>query len=112
MGRRPEKIGNEMMHIMGGIIRENYLPDYPDVLVTVTSVKVTEDLKEARILCSFYSEDEARREELFQRMRRDVRKIRAGIAAGLVIKFMPRITILKDESQEYAEKINRLLREI
>lgn len=110
--KRAEKLSSEIQHAVAEIIREHHQPLYPDILLTVTDVDCSDDLRNANIFCSFLSKDEGRTEEFFQHIRKDVKKIRHELASKIIIKYMPRISFNRDKSLENAEKINRLLRDI
>ena len=112
MTKRSEKVSSEIKHAVANIVRENYQGLFPDVLLTITTVKASDDLREARIFCSFFSKNENSVEDYYRRILKDLKKIRRQLAARIIIKYIPKITFTKDGSLENAEKINRLLRDL
>ncbi|MCK5519482.1 MAG: 30S ribosome-binding factor RbfA [Candidatus Marinimicrobia bacterium] len=112
MTKRAEKVGSEMHHAVSAILRDDYQGNFPSVLITVTEVVVSNDLKNAGIYCSFFSKDENQKEECFLKLKKDIKRIRHKLANKIVIKFMPHISINKDSTLDNAENINRLLRNL
>ncbi len=112
VSKRSEKLSSEMLHAMGSILKDSYSQQHPTVLLTVTEVELSDDLRDARIFCSLFSGDDAAKDALFQTLLRDLKKIRHQLAGKIVVKYMPRISFVKDTSLENAERINRLLRDL
>jgi ribosome-binding factor A len=79
--------------------------------VTLTQVKLSRDLKHARIYFSLL--DESRNhDEVLDGLRSATGFIRGRIAKRLTLRFVPTIEFLYDEVGARAERIEKLLREV
>ena len=81
------------------------------VPVTLTAVKVSKDLRHARIYFSLL-EAEGDKDEVLQGLRRATGYIRAKVAKRLQLRFVPEIEFLYDEASANADRIEKLLREV
>lgn len=78
--------------------------------VTVTDVKMTEDLKLARVYISVFKEDEEGRSlEIINSAKA---MIRVELAKRIRVKFIPTLEFRIDSSIETGSRIDQLLREI
>jgi ribosome-binding factor A len=76
-------------------------------LVTVTEVKMTPDLKSARVyVIPLGGKDSKKIVSVLTEFSHLVRK---ALSKKLDIKFLPRLVFVEDNSFEYAEKIERLI---
>jgi ribosome-binding factor A len=76
-------------------------------VITVTEVKMTPDLKSARVYVIPLGGIEAKKTvSILTEFSHLVRK---ALSKKLDIKFLPRLTFVEDNSFEYAEKIERLI---
>ena len=76
-------------------------------LVTVTEVKMTPDLKSARVyVIPLGGKDSKKIVSVLTEFSHLVRK---ALSKKLDIKFLPRLAFVEDNSFEYAEKIERLI---
>jgi ribosome-binding factor A len=78
--------------------------------VTVTGAKITEDLKIATVYISVLKEEE--KETTLEMLNAAKGFIRAELAKRIRMKFIPSLTFRIDESLEYGDRIERLLKEI
>ena len=78
--------------------------------VTVTSVKVSPDLKIAKIYVSVLEKD--KREHSLERIKSVKGFIRSELASRIRIKFVPDLKFFLDDSLDYVEKIEGLLKKI
>ncbi|MDZ7316971.1 MAG: 30S ribosome-binding factor RbfA [candidate division KSB1 bacterium] len=97
-----EKIG-EMM------IRE--LKDPALHQVTITKVKVSDDVRHAKIYYSVYG-DQQKKQNAAKAFDRAKGYIRSEIGAVLTLRFVPTITFCYDDSIEYADHIERLIKKL
>jgi ribosome-binding factor A len=79
--------------------------------VTVTDVRMSADLKSARVFVSLMgSEDE--KKESFEALRGAAGRVRHELGSRIRTRFLPEIEFLIDTSQEYGDHIDSLLAEI
>ncbi len=102
MSRRADQVGRELHRHMALALTEVLRQGKR---VTITRVKVTDDLKTIRAWLQGWGRlDEAEQKHLEYQLRQAVRE-------GSQTKFTPRLMVLNDDSADYAEHIDRLLQE-
>ena len=77
---------------------------------TITSVKLSKDFKIAKIYVSVYEKE--KREETMSKFDEMNSVIRMELAQRIRFRFVPKIVFYLDESGDYAEKIENLLKQI
>lgn len=75
-------------------------------LVSVTSVKVTPDLKFAKVFISIFGKD---KDESMNALKSAAGFIRNKLAHSMKIKTVPELVFALDEGMEHAEKINKII---
>jgi len=97
------------------IIGEIFIKDMPSNefgLVTVTNVKCTTDLREAKIYLSIYNQDPELRIKSLRRIKNKASYIRGLLGRRISLKYVPKLIFFEDDSQEYAENIERLIQSL
>lgn len=79
-------------------------------LVTITHVRVSADLKIAKVYVSIFEKD--RREEVFEKIKSKTKFIRSELASRITIKFVPELKFFLDDTLDYVEKIEGLIKKI
>lgn len=79
-------------------------------MITLTGVRVSPDLRHARVLFSVLG-DAKRRDEAFAGLRSAAGFIRSQLARRLKLRVAPEIAFEADTSLEEAERVSRLLKE-
>jgi ribosome-binding factor A len=79
--------------------------------VTVTGVQLSPDLRHARIYVSLMGPD-TEKEESLQTLNHATGWIRHELGQRIRTKFLPEIVFLTDTSQDYGERIDRLIDQI
>ncbi len=80
--------------------------------VTVTGVQMSPDLRHAKIFISTMEGSEGGKEVTLEILNRASGWIRRELGHKIRVKFLPDIVFLNDSSQDYGEKIDRLIDEI
>jgi len=80
------------------------------ILVSVSQVRVSPDLSFARVYLSIFPSEKG--EELVKNIRENARAIRYEVAGRVrfQLRKMPELTFFLDDSLDYAEKIDALLK--
>jgi len=79
--------------------------------VTVTGVRMSADLKHARVFVSLMgSEDEQK--ESFEALRATAGRVRHELGSRIRTRYLPEIDFVIDTSREYGDHIDSLLAEI
>jgi len=79
-------------------------------LLTVTNVKVSPDLKIAKIYISVFEKE--KREAVLEKIREKTGFIRTELAHRIRIKFTPELKFFIDDTLDYVEKIEGLIKKI
>ena len=88
----------------------NKLLDSSFGFITVTSVKVSPDLKIAKIYISVFEKD--KREYVLDKIKSVSGYIRTELASRIRIKFVPELKFFIDDTIDYVEKIEGLIKQI
>lgn len=79
--------------------------------ITITKVQVTDDLRYAKIYYSVLGGDD-KKDESTAALQRATGHIRTELGRRLKIRFVPALTFIYDDSTEYADHIEHLLKKI
>ena len=109
MSYRLEKISNLIKHEIS-LIFLHKLQDPALGIVTITNVKVSPDLKIAKIYLSILEKE--KREITMEKVTAVTGLIRSELAARIRMKFTPEIKFFLDDTLDYVEKIEGLLKKI
>jgi len=78
--------------------------------ITITNVKASPDLKKAKVYLSVF--EKQKRDFVIEKVRRDVKVIRSELASRINLKFCPELDFYIDDTQDYVEKIDGLIKKI
>lgn len=78
--------------------------------VTITNVKVTPDLKLAKIYLSVLEKE--KRDEVLNKINGQSKYIRSELASRIRVKFVPELKFFIDDTIDYVEKIEGLIKKI
>ena len=108
--KRSEKVGDlirkEISQILLGELKDPRIG-----FVTITKVAVSDDLKSAKVYYSVFG-GEDQKEESYQGLESAKGYIKRELGRRVRLKYMPEIRFLFDDSLEYGEHIEGLLRDI
>jgi len=79
-------------------------------LLTVTSVKVSPDLKVAKVYLSVYSKE--KRQEVLHKIESIKGYIRSELASKVKMRSIPDLSFFIDDTLDYVEKIEGLIKQI
>jgi len=79
--------------------------------ITILAVKMTEDLKYAKVLYSVYGSDEERANTV-DALRRAKGYIKHVLGTRIKLKYMPEITFVLDTGQEKLDRIDEILKQV
>jgi len=108
--QRQLRVGELVKQILGELLIRNEakIPSINSKLITVTEVRMTPDLKTARVyVIALGGEDTKETVKILTEYSHLVRK---ALSKRLDIKFLPKLTFVEDNSFEYAEKIERIIK--
>ncbi|HEX9653410.1 MAG TPA: 30S ribosome-binding factor RbfA [bacterium] len=108
--KRSQRVAEVLRHEISQIITQE-LKDPNIGITTITAIKLTDDLKLAKIYLSILGNQEVR-EKGMQALERAKTWIRAELGRRIDLKFVPELKFFYDETLDYAEKIETLLKKI
>lgn len=109
MSHRIDKVENLIKEEISLIfLHKLQSPDFG--FLTITNVKVSPDLKIAKVYISIFEKE--KRESALEKVRSKAGFIRSELASRLTIKFTPELKFFLDESLDYVEKIEVLIKKI
>jgi ribosome-binding factor A len=108
---RPERVGAEIQAAVADLLGRGDLRDPRIGFITVTGVKVSPDLRVARVFWSSLGDDAARRET---QAGLDAAKgyVRREVTSRVKLRVSPEVFFVFDGSVQEGDKIDRLLREV
>jgi ribosome-binding factor A len=109
-GHRHERVAEEIRHELGIMVAGELKDPRIEGLVTVTEVRVTPDLKHARVFVSVMG-SEAEQKSTIRGLFAAVGYIRHELTERLGLRRSPEIHFILDHSEEYAQRIEDLLRQ-
>lgn len=110
MSVRTERVASLVKQLMSEIIQQNFRMEEFG-LVTVTEVRMSPDLKIAKIFVSVFGDAE-KKKKLLAHLAVEKGAIRSQLGRSVNLKFTPAISFYLDASLDYAMKIEDLLNQI
>lgn len=110
MSLRANRVAEQMKKEMGDIISRR-IKDPRVGFVTVTDVQVTGDLQQAKVFISVFGNDEEK-ENTIKGLAKATGFIRSEIGQRIRLRKTPEITFEFDESIQYGNKIEKLLKDL
>ena len=109
--QRQLRVGEMIKQALGMLfIRdEAKLPSLSTKEITVTEVRMSPDLKTAKIFVMPLGGKDA--EEVVAKLKEFSFVIRKVLSKKIVMKFLPKLFFVKDDSFDYAEKIENLIKQ-
>ena len=109
--QRQLRVGEMIKQALGTLfIRdEAKIPNLSTREITVTEVKMSPDLKTAKIFVMPLGGKNT--EEIIEKLKISSFIIRKALSKKIIMKFLPKLFFVKDESFDYAEKIENLIKQ-
>ena len=110
VSQRQLRVGEMIKQSLGIIfIRdEAKIPNLSTKEITVTEVRMSPDLKTAKVFVMPLGGKNAK--EILNKLKEFSFVIRKTLSNKIIMKFLPKLFFVKDESFEYAEKIENLIK--
>ena len=108
--QRQLRVGELVKQNLGELFIRNEakIPSINSKLITVTEVRMTPDLKTARVYVIPLGGNDM--EETVRALTEYSHLVRKALSKRLDIKFLPKLTFVEDNSFEYAEKIEKIIK--
>ena len=111
ISQRQLRVGEMIKQSLGMIFLKNEakVPNLETNTITVTEVRMSQDLKIAKAYVLPLGGVDA--DEKIEKLKENSFLIRKTLSQKIIMKFLPKILFRKDESFEYAEKIENLIKQ-
>ena len=111
VSQRQLRVGEMIKQSLGMIFARNEakIPNLETNSITVTEVKMSQDLKIAKVFVLPLGGKNA--EEIVNILKEFSFLVRKVLSKKTTMKFLPKILFTKDESFDYAEKIEKLIKQ-
>lgn len=109
MSNRTVRVNELVQRELSAILRQRYQSE--TVAVTITEVRVSPDLRDARVFISVIGDEDTAIQKL-RWLRTKATEIRQEIGRRIVLKFLPKFEYRLDESTERSTRMQRLLDEM
>ena len=108
--QRQLRVGELVKQNLGELLIKNEakIPLINSKLITVTEVRMTPDLKTARVYVIPLGGVDTK--ETVRILTENSHLVRKALSKRLDIKFLPKLTFVEDNSFEYAEKIEKIIK--
>ena len=108
--QRQLRVGELVKQNLGELLIKNEakIPSINSKLITVTEVRMTPDLKTARVYVIPLGGVDSK--ETVRILTENSHLVRKALSKRLDIKFLPKLTFNEDNSFEYAEKIEKIIK--
>lgn len=110
MSLRAEKVASLIREEIGGLVTREF-NDPALGFITVTDVRVTDDLRIARVAFSVYGNDDMKTRAM-KALEDQKPHIRSFVGSHLRLRFTPFLEFHLDNTAEKAERINRILKQL
>lgn len=111
MSLKTERVGSLLQMVLSKPLRKIAEELSPKLLLTVTRVEMSGDLRYATVYISLYGAP-IPPEQVFQRLQQEQRKLREYIAEHTRLRHIPELRFRHDTSAAYAERITELLNQL
>lgn len=109
-GSRPSRVGDQIRAELAELLtREVHDPGIG--FLTITSVKVSADLQQARVYYTSIGDQKARKESA-RALNRATPFLRRQVGQRLRLKRVPELTFFYDESIEQGDRVEKILQEL
>tara|TARA_A100001035_G_scaffold226331_1_gene187357 strand:+ start:72 stop:431 length:360 start_codon:yes stop_codon:yes gene_type:complete len=106
--KRTDRVGDSIKSILGQIFLNKLFLNH-NGLMTITNVKVSRDLRYAKVFVSYYSDDGVFF-DILKELDKNKKYLRLHLGHQLPTKYVPELTFHLDDTLDYAFKINNLIK--
>ncbi|WP_291647500.1 30S ribosome-binding factor RbfA [Clostridium sp.] len=109
---RGGRINEEVRREISVIIRDEIKDPRMTAMVSITAVKVTKDLRYAKVFVSIFGKNEEEKNETFAALKSASGYIRKEIGQRINLRNTPQILFELDDSISYSMKIEELIEKV
>lgn len=108
-GRRQARVNDLLRRQISDILQKEY-SDRIEAMVTITEVRTTGDLHHARIFAAILAA-ENQQNQVIKTLQNTRQELRQQLASRVVLKYIPTLEFILDDSAERAQHIEELLQQ-
>ena len=105
--KRTDRVADSIKSILGQIFLNKLFLNH-DGLVTITNVKISRDLRYAKVFISFLSSND-QSYDILKELDKNKKYLRLHLGQQLPTKYVPEINFYIDDTLDHAFKINNLI---
>lgn len=109
---RGGRINEEVRREISVIIRDEIKDPRMTAMVSITEVKVTKDLRYAKVFVSIYGKSEEEKKETFAALKSASGYIRKEVSQRMNLRNTPQMLFELDDSISYSMKIEELIEKV
>lgn len=109
---RQERLNSELQKEIYEVISRKLKNPLVSEMFSVIKVDCSKDMSHAKVYISVYSKDQEKRDKTFKAMVDDAKKIRYELSKSMLLRTVPELHFVLDDSMEYSDKINKLFLQI
>lgn len=108
---RQKKVAAVLQTELGVLFQQDVKSIFGNMFITVTQVKVTPDLRDARVYLSFFTKTEEEKQDSLFRIQEAQDQIKRLLVRkiGKQLRVMPTLTFLVDDIDEEAARMEKLI---
>ncbi|MBE6047954.1 MAG: 30S ribosome-binding factor RbfA [Clostridium sp.] len=106
---RGGRINEEVRKEISVLIRDEIKDTRLTAMISVTAVKVTKDLRYAKVYVSIFAKDEEEKMQNMEALKAAAGFVRHEIAQRINLRYSPQIIFELDDSIDYGMKIDKLI---
>lgn len=110
MSVRTEKVGALVREALATHF-QRHMPNYLDGMITIASVKMSPDLRIAKVYVSIYR-SKTDPDILIKRLNTHMPEVRMQLAELVQMRFSPELRFYRDDTLDAAERIDSLLKSV
>ncbi len=108
--KRARRVGVEIQKVMADRIRELMRAKFPNVIVSVPEVRLSDDLSTAAVYISILGTDDVK--PIHLEIKRNAKQLRSEAASALRIRKLPEFRFIWDDTMERADRIEQLFNQL
>lgn len=108
--KRARRVGVEIQKVTSEKVRSSVMLEYPGAVISIPEVRVSDDLKYARLYCSIFGTEDLKKIQIS--LKRLLPALRKEVAKQLNIRKIPELSFFWDDTMESADRIEQLLNNV
>lgn len=107
--KREKRLNSELQKLIYEILTTKIKNPYLTEMFSISAVNVTSDLEHCDAFVSIFSTNTERKQATFDAITQSASQVRYELGKVMRIRYIPEIHFKMDNSQEYGEKIDRII---